>query len=90
MRKVIASVVVVATVLLACSSEGKVGEECDESGKVDGECEDGLVCGQSADSSASLKCLKQCTDQSQCAAGEDCNGVSGTSIKGCRPKTSTK
>ena len=77
---------VVVLVALACGSEGKIGEECGESGKVDGECEDGAVCGQARTSTA-LACLKQCTDQAQCGATEDCNGVSGTSVKGCRPKT---
>jgi hypothetical protein len=80
---------VLVLLVLACGGEGKVGEECGESGKVDGECEDGAVCGQTTTSTA-LACLKQCTEQSQCAATEDCNGVSGTSIKGCRPKTATK
>jgi len=70
--------------VIACG-EGSKGEECGESGKVDGECEDGLVCGKKSDTSEDLACLKQCTQQGDCASGESCNGVSGTSLKGCRP-----
>jgi hypothetical protein len=72
----------------ACSSEGAVGEECEEEGKVDGECEDNAVCAKRSDNGA-LTCLKQCTEQAQCGANEDCNGVSGTNIKGCNPKAGT-
>jgi hypothetical protein len=68
----------------ACSSEAKRGESCDQSGKVDGECESGLVCGK--DSSDKLLCLKVCVVQTDCAATEECNGVDGSSLKGCRTK----
>ena len=74
--------------LSSCSSEGKVGESCDESGKTDGQCESGGVCGKNA--AGALLCLKVCTDQAQCATTEDCNGVEGSSIKGCRPKDAKK
>lgn len=75
-----------ALVVLACSSESKLGEACDESG-ADGECEAGGVCGKN--SGGALLCLKVCSDQAQCAATEDCNGVDGTNVKGCRPKDAT-
>ncbi len=74
--------------MAACSGEGAVGEECEEEGKVDGECEDNAICGKRSDNGA-LTCLKQCTEQAQCAATEDCNGVSGSNIKACNPKAGT-
>lgn len=82
--------VLLATVVMlpSCSSEGKIGESCDESGETDGQCESGGVCGKN--SAGVLLCLKVCTDQGQCATTEDCNGVEGASIKGCRPKDAKK
>ena len=86
---VIAFVSVTSVVMFsACTSEGKVGESCDESGKTDGQCESGGVCGKN--SAGSLLCLKVCTDQAQCSTTEDCNGVEGSSMKGCRPKDTKK
>ncbi len=70
-------------VLVACGNSD-IGEDCDEEGRVGGECVDGAVCGKN--NAGSLVCLKQCTTQVECSAGEDCNGVGGTSLKGCRPK----
>jgi hypothetical protein len=69
---------------LGCGGEAALGEECEVEG-AEGECEEGAVCGKPDDTEAPL-CLKVCEDQVDCAADEDCNGVSGTSIKGCRPK----
>src|SRR5687768_4715716 len=69
----------------ACSSEGKVGEECDEGGKTEGECESGGVCGKQT--SGALQCLKVCTVQTDCAGDQECNGVEGTNTKGCRTKS---
>ena len=63
-----------------------MGEECEEVGKVDGECEDNAICTKPSDTAAPV-CLKQCIDQSGCAATEACNGVSGSNIKACYPKT---
>lgn len=72
-------------ILPACG-DGELGDSCDEAGKVKGECEEGLVCGKKSDSSSDLSCLKQCSAQSDCGSSEDCNGVAGSSLKGCRPK----
>jgi hypothetical protein len=72
---------------VACSSESKIGEECDEQGKTDDECESGGVCGKS--SAGTVICLKICSDQTQCGADEDCNGVEGTNLKGCRRKATS-
>jgi hypothetical protein len=74
--------------LWACGGESALGEECGESG-VEGECEEGSVCGAPGDTGEVLECLKVCTVQEDCAATEECNGVSGTSVKGCRPKDDT-
>lgn len=71
--------------LMACGG-ADVGEACDTAGATDDECTENAVCGDSGDGTGALKCLKVCTDQSQCAADEECNGVSGSSIKGCRLK----
>lgn len=80
-----ASTAAVLLAVPACSSEKKLGESCDESGKTEDVCESGTVCG--ANTTGGLQCLKICTDQTQCASTEDCNGVEGTNIKGCKPKT---
>lgn len=71
--------------LVACGGEGALGDACGESG-ADGECEDGAVCGKESDDSDELVCLKVCNDQDDCDSGEDCNGVDGTNVKGCRSK----
>lgn len=71
--------------MVACGGgDAALGEECGESG-ADGECAEGGICGKS-DSHDALQCIKICTDQTDCAAGEECNGVDGSSIKGCRIK----
>lgn len=67
--------------LVACGAAG-LGETCDKEGATD-PCDDGLVCGKEVDSS--LRCQKLCTVQTDCAATEECNGMSG-SLKGCRAK----
>jgi hypothetical protein len=67
-----------------CGGAAALGEGCGEEG-VDGECEDGAVCGK-PDDGESLECLKTCVEQADCPADQECNGVSGTSLKGCRPK----
>lgn len=69
-----------------CGGEGDIGEECDASGATEGECVGGLICGKASDSSDVLVCLRLCADQDECASDEDCNGIEGTSLKGCRLK----
>lgn len=69
----------------ACGSEGKIGEECEESGQTEDECESGAVCG--TNTGGTLVCLKVCTEQADCAGEEECNGVEGSSVKGCRLKS---
>lgn len=73
------------SLVLACSGgDAALGEECGASG-ADGECAEGGICGK-ADEADTLQCLKVCTEQTDCAADEECNGVEGASTKGCRPK----
>ena len=68
---------------------GAIGSSCSTPGATTGQCSAGAVCGMHADSDSAATCLKVCSQQSDCATSEDCNGVSGTSLKGCRAKSST-
>ena len=73
---------------LACAGAcggGAIGDECDEEG-AEGECDDGAVCGKPGDDDAVLECLKVCEEQADCPADQECNGVEGSSVKGCRTK----
>lgn len=70
------------TLCLACG-RADTGETCDTSGDTD-ECVDEAIC--TKDSNGATICRKRCTDDSQCAATEQCNGVSATNIKSCQPK----
>lgn len=69
-----------------CGAEAELGEECEEQGATDGECVDGGVCGTSGEEGTALTCLTICTEQADCPDTWECNGVSGSSVKGCRPK----
>jgi len=71
---------------VACGGGAAIGESCDTEGNVD-ECESGAVCAKNV--SDVLQCLKQCQTQADCAAEEDCNGITGSNIKACRPKDAT-
>ncbi|WP_437947449.1 hypothetical protein WME98_42855 [Sorangium sp. So ce296] len=76
--------VVGALLVWGCGGGAALGEACEDEG-ADGECEDGAVCGK-PDDSAALECLKVCVEQADCPADQECNGISGSDIKGCRPK----
>ena len=67
-----------------CGGGASQGEACDESGVQAGECEEGTICGQ--DVAGELVCLKICYAQTDCPATEECNGVEGSTFKGCRSK----
>lgn len=73
----------VGMVSLACSAD--IGEDCDTEGSSD-ECVDGAICGKRSDSDAKPICLKVCSADTDCASGENCNGVTGSSAKACRIK----
>lgn len=81
MRRLILSAAATLLLALAACGGADLGEACDTSGSTD-ECVEDGVCGDRGD--GSLTCLKLCTDKAQCASGEDCNGISGSSLKGCR------
>jgi hypothetical protein len=81
------AMIVGAITVAGCSSESKLGESCDESGKQEDECESGSICGQQT--GGALQCLKVCAAQSDCPADQECNGVEGSSAKGCRLKSDT-
>lgn len=66
----------------ACSGKSDIGESCDTAGSTD-ECVDGAIC---TNGDTGLTCRRRCTDDSQCAATEACNGVSNTNLKSCQPK----
>ncbi len=69
--------------VVACGGEADVGESCDTAGSTD-ECVGGAVC---TNDSGGSRCRRICQDDAQCAPTEACNGVSGTNIKSCQPKT---
>jgi hypothetical protein len=70
---------------LACGGAA-VGASCTKEGD-ESQCESGAICGKNE--SDVLECLKVCTTQADCAADEECNGVTGLDVKGCRPKDAT-
>ena len=68
----------------AACSDAELGEKCEDLGKTD-ECEDGLVCGK--ETGGAIICMQTCSDNAQCPADRECNGIEGTSTKACRLKT---
>ena len=72
----------VAGSVAGCGGVAAVGEACEVAGSTDDECEENAICGD--DGSGALACLVICVEQTDCASGEECNGVSGSNIKGCR------
>lgn len=71
--------------LLPACGGAEIGEGCETKGSQD-ECVDGAVCELATSDAAEPTCLKVCKDAAECAANEDCNGVSNTNIKACTPK----
>lgn len=62
------------------------GGYCTKSCSIDGdtrECPGGTVC---ANHGTALLCSATCQQQSDCRAEYECNGVSNSSLKACRPK----
>jgi hypothetical protein len=77
------SVALLLALGVACSGGKAIGETCTSEGSTS-ECESSAVCAK--DTSDVIKCLKVCVDKSACGATEECNGVTGSSIKACRIK----
>lgn len=69
--------------LAGCGGTGELGEGCDTPGVTTDECVEGTVCSNQSDGEA--VCRKLCTEQAQCGEGENCNGISGSSLKSCQP-----
>ena len=86
MKKVLLFVVLFL-VLCGCSSASDAGESCDTAGGTEDVCESGTVCGKPSSSATAPVCLKICASDADCTGGTTCNGVEGTSIKGCRTKS---
>lgn len=85
-KKILAALflVSIAGISFACGG-AEVGEACETEGAED-ECVDGAICGKHSDTDSAPQCLKICTGDADCASGESCNGVSGSSTKACRVK----
>ena len=78
----LASVTLLLSVVIAgCGGTSAIGEECYKVGETD-VCDEGGVCGKNQQ--GVIVCQKICKDKPECGAGEDCRGVEGTSLKGCR------
>jgi hypothetical protein len=73
---------VVAAALVAGCGKAEIGEACEEVGKTD-ECVENAVCDTHAEHK---KCHKVCSTGEDCAATENCNGISGSNLKACHPK----
>ncbi|MBK9263371.1 MAG: hypothetical protein IPM54_26650 [Polyangiaceae bacterium] len=71
--------------LLPACGGAEIGEACETRGSQD-ECVDDAICDLKGTDETEPVCLKVCNDASECAATEDCNGVSGSNIKACTPK----
>ena len=56
---------------------------CTTSGSTS-QCPEESVC--DAISGTAITCVKICSTKDDCRADQDCNGVSGTNIKACKPK----
>jgi len=84
MKKILAFLVMAsgASMVGGCASD--IGEACDTAGAED-ECVEGAICEQAVSGQAPT-CRATCTDDSQCASTEGCNGVEGSNLKACRPK----
>lgn len=80
------SLLPLAFVLFACSSESDPGEACDRPGGTADVCAEGTVCGKPTSKAENFVCVFVCDEKKQCPKDYDCNGVEGTSIKGCRFK----
>lgn len=56
---------------------------CTTSGSASG-CPEGSVCDSVA--GTAMNCVRICQNADDCRADQDCNGVSGSNLKACKPK----
>ena len=79
--KLLGAVLIVLTAGSGCGGGSGLGDSCDTSGSL-AECDAGLICtrvnGQDT-------CSQLCTEQEQCPAGWNCNGVPESNLKSCQP-----
>lgn len=66
--------------VLASCGGGKLGDSCSSAGTTSG-CGDGLVC---TGGSSSATCARLCTTDADCDAGQNCNGITGSTLKSCQ------
>lgn len=71
----------IALLLSACGGKSDLGEKCDGIGSAEN-CVDGTICTNAADGNG--YCRQSCTQQSDCPAGTNCNGISNTTAKSCQ------
>ena len=62
---------------------GYCTQTCTTSGSTS-ECPEGAVCDSVA--GAAISCVKICKSSADCRADQDCNGVSSSNVKACKPK----
>ena len=81
----LARAVFFAAAAVACNDHpgGTVGDSCGDVGSSN-ECQQDEICDNVDD--GGTYCLRLCTDHIDCAENERCNGVTGSSRKGCHPQ----
>lgn len=57
----------------ACTSPGTTNE-----------CPDGSIC--DAIAGTAIACVKICKSSGDCRSDQDCNGITGSNVKACKPK----
>ncbi|MBS1122662.1 MAG: hypothetical protein H6Q90_4890 [Deltaproteobacteria bacterium] len=62
---------------------GYCSTSCTTSGST-GECPEASIC--DAIAGTALACVRICKSATDCRSDQDCNGVSGSNIKACKPK----
>lgn len=78
-----------------CGGAGNVGEACGTPGSAD-DCVEGAICATDESTSESggvvwesYTCRAACAEQTDCAAGEECRGVTGAPMQSaCQPARS--
>lgn len=68
---------------ILCRKLSAIGEVCSSEGD-QAECSGNAICGK--DTTGGIECLQVCSAKEDCPSDQDCNGVEGTDVKGCRLK----